>query len=313
MGILLNWVSPSLVNVSTKPRSSTMPCTKNFRRVAKNLWLSVFTTIQNLPKDELRMDHMDLTSSMLSAIICKRDNTDTELVVMALTKHHPTEDTILTIDMTPTNHHLILTMVMTRMKNHPTEDTNLIMAMTLTKNHPMDMILTTVMTPTSHYLTDMILISHPTMNMKNLMRNHTNQSMKTSHLNQSIKTSHTNLNTSKSHTMIMKNLITRIHMNKNMNQSRTNQNMSLSHTMNMKNLLTRNHTNKNISPSHTMIMKPLITIPMSPMIITQSLSMSITKNIPIHLPSTSMATNNLSTRNMAAVIITTKNHMGVTK
>merc|ERR1711981_912293 len=177
MGILLNRVSPSLVNVSTKPRSSTMPCTKNFRRVAKNLWLSVFTTIQNLPKDELRMDHMDLTSSMLSAIICKRDNTDMELVVMALTKHHPTEDTILTIVMTPTNHHLILTMVMTRMKNHPTEDTNLIMAMTLTKNHPMDTILTT----------DMILISHHTMNMKNLMRNHSNQSMKTSHLNQSMK------------------------------------------------------------------------------------------------------------------------------
>merc|ERR1711981_1131351 len=241
MGILLNRVSPSLVNVSTKPRSSTMPCTKNFRRVAKNLWLSVFTTIQNLPKDELRMDHMDLTSSMLSAIICKRDNTDMELVVMALTKHHPTEDTILTIDMTPTNHHLILT---------------------------------TVMTPTNHHLTDMILISHHTMNMKNLMRNHTNQSMKTSH---------TNLNTSKSHTMIMKNIITRIHMNKNMNQS------------------------------HTMIMKPLITIPMSPMIITQSLNTSITKNIPIRLPNTSMATNNLSTRNMAAVIITTKNHMGVTK
>merc|ERR1712020_472207 len=144
-------------------------------------------------------------------------------------------------------------MVMTRMKNHPTEDTN------------------------------MILISHHTMNMKNLMRNHTNQSMKTSHLNQSMKT------------------------------SRTNQNMSLSHTMNMKNLLTRNHTNINMSLSHTMIMKPLITIPMSPMIITQSLSMSITKNIPIHLPSTGMATNNLSTRNMAAVIITTKNHMGVTK
>merc|ERR1711981_17130 len=275
MGILLNRVSPSLVNVSTKPRRSTMPCSKNFRRVAKNLWLSVFTTIQNLPKDEPRMDHMDLTSSMLSAIICKRDNTDTELVVMALTKHHPTEDTILTIDMTPTNHHLILTMVMTRMKNHPTEDTNLIMAMTLTKNHPMDMILTTVMTPTNHHLTDMILISHHTMNMKNLM--------------------------------------TRIHMNKNMNQSRTNQNMSLSHTMNMKNLLTRNHTNINMSPSHTMIMEPLITIPMSPMIITQSLSMSMTKNIPIHLPNTSMATNNLSTRNMAAVIITTKNHMGVTK
>merc|ERR1712158_146613 len=125
--------------------------------------------------------------------------------------------------MTPTNHHLILTMVMTRMKNHPTEDTNLIM--------------------------DMILISHHTMNMKNLMRNHTNQSMKRSHLNQSMKTSHTNQNTSKSH------------------------------TMNMKNLLTRNHTNINMSPSHTMIMKPLITIPMSPMIITQSLSMSITKNI----------------------------------
>merc|ERR1712158_319813 len=135
----------------------------------------------------------------------------------------------------------------------------------------MDTILTTVMTPTrtNHHLTDMILISHHTMNMKNLMRNHTNQSMKTSHLNQSMKT------------------------------SRTNQNMSLSHTMNMKNL-TRNHTNINMSPSHTMI-------------ITQSLSMSITKNIPIHLPSTSMATNNLSTRNMAAVIITTKNHMGVTK
>merc|ERR1711981_930967 len=237
MGILLNRVSPSLVNVSTKPRRSTMPCSKNFRRVAKNLWLSVFTTIQNLPKDELRMDHMDLTSSMLLAIICKRD---TELVVMALTKHHPTEDTILTIVMTPTNHLM--------------EDT----------------ILTTVMTRTSHHLTDMILISHHTMNMKNLMRNHTN------------------LNTSKSHTMIMKNLITRIHMNKNMNQSRTNQNMSL---------------------SHTMIMKPLITIPMSPMIITQSLSMSMTKNIPIHLPNTSMATNHLSTRNMAAVIITTKNHM----
>merc|ERR1712066_75384 len=233
---------------------------------------------------------------MLSAIICKRDNTDTELVVMALTKHHPTEDTILTIDMTPTNHHLILTMVMT-----------------LTKNHPMDMILTTVMTPTNHHLTDMILISHHTMNMKNLMRNHTNQSMKRSHLNQSMKTSHTNLNTSKSHTMIMKNLLTRIHMSKNMNQSRTNQNMSLSHTMNMKNLLTRNHTNINMSPSHTMIMKPLITIPMSLMIITQSLSLSITKNIPIHPPNTSMATNNPSTRNMAAVIITTKNHMGVTK
>merc|ERR1711981_1228055 len=263
MGILLNRVSPSLVNVSTKPRRSTMPCSKNFRRVAKNLWLSVFTTIQNLPKDEPRMDHMDLTSSMLSAIICKRDNTDTELVVMALTKHHPTEDTILTIVTTPTNHHLILTMVMTRMKNHPTEDTNLIMAMILTKNHPMDTILTTVMTPTNHHLTDMILISHHTMNMKNLMRNHTNQSMKRSHLNQSMKTSHTNLNTSKSHTMIMKNL------------------------------LTRNHTNINMSPSHTMIMKPLIMIPMSPMIITQSLSMSITKNIPIHLPNTSMATNNL--------------------
>merc|ERR1712045_376667 len=211
---------------------------------------------------------------MLSAIICKRDNTDMELVVMALTKHHPTEDTILTIVMTPTNHHLILTMVMTRMKNHPTEDTNLIMAMTLTKNHPMDTILTTVMTRTNHHLTDMILISHHTMNMKNLMRNYTNQSMKTSH---------TNLNTSKSHTMIMKNLLTRIHMNKNMNQS------------------------------HTMIMKPLITIPMSLMIITQSLSMSITKNIPIHLPNTSMATNHLGTRNMAAVIIITKNHMGVTK
>merc|ERR1712113_219152 len=183
------------------------------------------------------------------------------------------------------------------------EDTNLIMAMALTKNHPMDTILTTVMTPTNHH----------TMNMKNLMRNHTNQSMKTSHLNQSMK---------KSHTMIMKNLLTRIHMNQNMNQSRTNQNMnqsrtnqnmSLSHTMNMKNLLTRNHTNLNMSPSHTMIMKPLITIPMGPMIITQSLSMSISKNIPIHLPNTSMATNNLSTRNMAAVIIITKNHMGVTK
>merc|ERR1712076_215119 len=126
---------------------------------------------------------------------------------MALTKHHPTEDTILTIVTTPTNQ---------------------------------DIILTTVMTRTSHHITDMILISHPTMNMKNLMRNHTNQNMKT---------------------------------------SRTNQNMSLSHTMNMKNLLTRNHTNINMSPSHTMIMKPLITIPMSPMIITQSLSMSITKNI----------------------------------
>merc|ERR1712218_126893 len=142
------------------------------------------------------------------------------------------------------------------------EDTNLIMAMALTKNHPMDTILTTVMTRTNHHLTDTILISHHTMNMKNLMRNHTNQSMKTSHLNQSMKKSHTNLNTSK---------------------------------------------------SHTMIMKPLITIPMSPMIITQSLSMSISKNIPIHLPNTSMATNNLSTRNMAAVIIITKNHMGVTK
>merc|ERR1712045_336669 len=139
--------------------------------------------------------------------------------------------------------------------------------MTPTSNHPT--------TRTNHHLTDMILISHHTMNMKNLM--------------------------------------TRIHMNKNMNQSRTNQNMSLSHTMNMKNLLTRNHTNINMSPSHTMIMKPLITIPMSLMIITQSLSMSITKNIPIHLPNTSMATNNPSTRNMAAVIITTKNHMRVTK
>ena len=42
-------------------------------------------------------------------------------------------------------------------------------------------------------------------------------------------------------------------------------------------------------------------------------SMSITKNIPIHLPNTSMATNHLGTRNMAAVIIITKNHMGVTK
>merc|ERR1711899_550756 len=149
------------------------------------------------------MDHMDLTSSMLLVIICKRD---TELVVMALTKHHPTEDTILTIVMTPT------------MVNLPTGDTNLILAMTLTKNHPMDTILTTVMTRTNHNLTDMILIKH--------------------------------------HTMNMKNLLTRIHMNKNMNQSRTNQNMSLSHTMNM---------------------KPLITIPMSLMIITQSLSMSITK------------------------------------
>merc|ERR1712001_672354 len=174
------------------------------------------------------------------------------------------------------------------MVNLPTEDTNLILAMTLT----------------NHHLTGMILISHHTMNM---------QSMKTSHLNQSMKTSHTNLNTSKSHTMIMKNPITRIHMNKNMNQSRTNQNMSLSHTMNMKNLLTRNHTNINMSPSHTMIMKPLITIPMRLMIITQSLSMSITKNIPIHLPNTSMATNHLGMRNMAAVIIITKNHMGVTK
>merc|ERR1712018_1072901 len=153
------------------------------------------------------------------------------------------------------------------------------MAMALTKNHPMDTILTTVMTPTNqhptdpmvttrtnHHLTDTILISHHTMNMKNL------------------KKSHTNLNTSKSHTMIMKNLLTRIHMNQNMNQSRTNQNMS---------------------QSHTMIMKPLITIPMSPMIITQSLSMSISKNIPIHLPNTSMATNNLSTRNVGAVIIIT--------
>merc|ERR1712165_90387 len=167
---------------------------------------------------------------MLSAIICKRDDTDTELVVMAPTNNHPTD--------------------------------------------PM------VTTRTNHHLTDTILISHHTMNMKNLMRNHTNQSMKTSHLNQSMKKSHTNLNTSKSHTMIMKILLTRIHMNKNMNQSRTNQNMSL---------------------SHTMIMKPLITIPMSLMIITQSLSMSISKNIPIHLPNTSMATNNLSTRNMAAV------------
>merc|ERR1719436_1634189 len=175
--------------------------------------------------------------------------------------------------------------------------------MTLTKNHP----LTTVMTPTNnhpttrtnHHLTDTILISHHTMNMKNLMRNHTNQSMK----------SHLNLNTSKSHTMIMKNLLTRIHMNQNTNQSRTNQNMSLSPTMNMKNLLTRNHTNINMSPSHTMIMKPLITILMSPI----SLSMSISKNFPIHLPNTSMATNNLSTRNMAAVIIITKNYMGVTK
>merc|ERR1739847_193319 len=182
---------------------------------------------------------------------------------------------------------------------------NLIMAMTLTKNHPMDTILTTVMTPTNnhpttrtnHHLTDTILISHHTMNMKNLMRNHTNQSMKTSHLNQSMKKSHTNLNTSKSHTMIMKNLRTRIHMNQNMNQSRTNQNTNQS------------RTNQNMSLSHTMIMKPLITIPMSPI----SLSMSISKNIPIHLPNTSMATNNLSTRNMAAVIIITKNHMGVTK
>ena len=77
--------------------------------------------------------------------------------------HHPTEDTILTILMTPTNHLM--------------EDTNLIMAMTLTKNHPMDTILTTVMTPTNnhpttrtnHHLTDTILISHHTMNMKNLM------------------------------------------------------------------------------------------------------------------------------------------------
>ena len=76
---------------------------------------------------------------------------------MALTKHHPTEDTILTIVMTPT------------MVNLPTEDTNLIMAMTLTKNHPMDTILTTVMTRTNNHPTDMILISHHTMNMKNLM------------------------------------------------------------------------------------------------------------------------------------------------
>merc|ERR1719436_907738 len=125
--------------------------------------------------------------------------------------------------------------------------------MTLTKNHPMD----TVMTPTNnhpttrtnHILTDTILISHHTMNMKNLMRNHTNQSMKKSHLNQSMKKSHTNLNTSRSHTMIMKNLLTRIHMNQN--------------------------TNQNMNQSHTMIMKPLITIPMSPI----SLSMSISKNI----------------------------------
>merc|ERR1719158_1262060 len=135
------------------------------------------------------------------------------------------------------------------------------------------------------------------------------------HMNQNMNQSRTNQNMSLSPTMIMKNLLTRIHMNQNMNQSRTNQNtnqsrtnqnMSLSPTMNMKNLLTRNHTNINMSPSHTMIMKPLITIPMSPI----SLSMSISKNIPIHLPNTSMATNNLSTRNMAAVIIITKNHMG---
>ena len=82
--------------------------------------------------------------------------------------HHPTEDTIITIVMTPTNHLM--------------EHTNLIMAMALTKNHPMDTILTTVMTPTNqhptdpmvttrtnHHLTDTILISHHTMNMKNLM------------------------------------------------------------------------------------------------------------------------------------------------
>merc|ERR1739844_447148 len=149
-----------------------------------------------------------------------------------------------------------------------------LVVLALTKHHPMDTILTTVMTRTNNHPTDMILISHHTMNMKNLMRNHTD---------------------------------------KNMNQSLTNQNMSLSHTMHMKNLLTRNHTKINMSPSHTMIMKPLITIPISLMIITQSLSMSITKNIPIHLPNTSMATNHLGTRNMAAVIIITKNHMGVTK
>ena len=67
--------------------------------------------------------------------------------------------------------------------------------------------------------------------------------------------------------------------------------------------------NINMSPSNTMIMKPLITIHTSPMIITQILNMSISKNIPINLPKTSMATNNRSTRNMAAVIITTKNHI----
>merc|ERR1712038_2055927 len=115
--------------------------------------------------------------------------------------------------------------------------------MALTKNHPMDTILTTVMTPTNN---------HPTDPMVTTRTNH--------HLTDTILISH--------------------------------------HTMNMKNLM-RNHTNLNMSPSHTMIMKPLITIPMSPMIITQSLSMSISKNIPIHLPNTSMATNNLSTRNMA--------------
>merc|ERR1711981_1003787 len=180
MGILLNRVSPSLVNVSTKPRRSTMPCSKNFRRVAKNLWLSVFTTIQNLPKDEPRMDHMDLTSSMLSAIICKRDNTDTELVVMAmtLTKNHPM-DMILTTVMTPTNHHLT------------------------------DMILI------SHHTMNMKNLTNQSMK-----RSHLNQSMKTSHTNLNTSKSHTmimknlltrnhtNINMSPSHTMIMKPLIT---------------------------------------------------------------------------------------------------------
>merc|ERR1711936_1250058 len=151
----------SLVNVSTKPRSSTMSCIKNLSRVAKNLWLSAFTTIQNLPKDGLLTDHMDLSSSMLLVIICKRDG----MADMAAT--------ILTI----------LTMVMTRTNNHPT-DTILTMVMTRTNNHLTDTILPMVMTRTKNHPTEAIPTRSHTMTMKNLItrnqnlpRNHTNKNM----------------------------------------------------------------------------------------------------------------------------------------
>merc|ERR1711936_530679 len=153
----------SLVNVSTKPRSSTMSCIKNLSHVVKNLWLSAFTTIQNLPKDGLLTDHMDLSSSMLLVVICKRDDmadmaaTILTILTMVMTRtnNHPT-DTILTMVMTRTNNHLtdtILTMVMTRTNNHPT-GTILTMVMIRTNHHPTDTILTMVMIRTNNHPMD---------------------------------------------------------------------------------------------------------------------------------------------------------------